>query len=78
MLGVQSTLETQFKEKENTPIFEPLVNEDSVSRMSRRQILDESENPFRLTNFIKLSYPHKLKKKDMNAFVGSCKAIFQR
>jgi hypothetical protein len=76
-LGVQSTLQAQFKEKQNSPIFKPIVDKDSILRMSRRQILDESENPCRLPNFIKLSYSQKLKRKDLTAFSASCKAIFQ-
>jgi len=76
-LGVQSTLQAQFKEKQNTLIFEPIDDKDSILKMSRRQILDESENPCRLPNFIQLSYSQKLERKDMTAFSRSCKAIFQ-
>jgi len=32
-LGVQSTLQAQFKEKQNTPIFEPIVDKDSILKM---------------------------------------------
>lgn len=45
--------------------------------MSRRKILDESENPCRLPNFIQLSYSQKMKRKDMTPFDRSCKALFQ-
>jgi len=76
-LRVQPTLQAQFKEKQSTPIFRPLVDKDSILRMSRRKIIDESENPCRLPDFIKWSYPHKLKRKDLTTFVGSCKEIFQ-
>jgi len=74
---VQPTLQAQYREKHNTPIFEPLVDKDSILRMSRRQILDESENPCILPDFIKLSYPQKLKRKDLATFTGSCKATSQ-
>ena len=74
---MQSTLKAQFKEKQNNPIFKPNVNKDSILRMSKQQILDESENPYRLLNFIQLSYSQKLKRKYLIAFARSCKAIFQ-
>jgi len=76
-LGVQPKLQSQFKHKQNTPMFEPLVDKDSNLRTSRRQILDESENPGKLPDFIKLSYPHKLKRKHLATLTGSCKTIFQ-
>jgi len=76
-LGVQSTLQAQIKEKLNAPIFKPIIDKDSILRMSRRQILDESENPCRLPKFIQLLYSQKLKRKDITAFARSCKAIFQ-
>ena len=57
VLGVQPTLQSQFKEKHNIPMFEPLVHKDSNLRTSRRQILDESGNPGKLPDFINLSYP---------------------
>jgi len=57
-------------------MFEPLVDKDSILRMGRRKILDESENPCKLPDFSKLSYPQKLKRKDLATFTGSCKAIF--
>lgn len=44
-LGVQSTLQAQFKEKQNTPLFKPIVDKDFILRMSRRQILDEEKRP---------------------------------
>ena len=65
VLGVQPILQDQLEEKHNTQMFEPLVDKDSILKMSRRQILDESENPCRLPHFIKLSYPQKLKRKDV-------------
>jgi hypothetical protein len=77
VLGVPPTLQDQFKEKHDTTMFEPLDEKDSILRISRRQILDESENPFKLPDSIKLSYPHNLKRKDLATFTGSCKAIFQ-
>ncbi|KEH22243.1 hypothetical protein MTR_7g034915 [Medicago truncatula] len=58
-------------------MFGPFVDKDSILRTSKHQILDESENPCRIPEFIKLLYPHKLKRKDPIAFAGSCKAIFQ-
>jgi len=57
MLGVQPTLQAQFKEKQNTQMFESLVDKDSILEKSRWKILDESENSCKLPKYIKLSYP---------------------
>jgi len=76
-LRVQPTHETQFNEKQNALLFEPLVDNDSILRMSRRKIFEESENPCELPNYIKFSYPQKLKREDLTTFTGSCKEIFQ-
>jgi len=77
MLRVQPTLQGQFEEKQNTLMFEPLVDKDSILKMIKGKIIDESEKPCRLLDFIKLTYPYKLKRKDLATFTGSCKAIFQ-
>jgi hypothetical protein len=45
--------------------------------MSRREILEQIENPRKLPSYIKLPYPHKLKREDLATLTGSCKAIFQ-
>jgi len=37
-------------------MFEPLVYKDSILRMSRQQILKESENPHELPYSIKLQF----------------------
>ena len=76
-LGVQSTLQAQFKEKHNAPMFEPLVDKDSILRMSIRKILDKNENPSKLLDFIKISYPQKLKREDLTALTRNCNAISQ-
>jgi len=74
---VQQTLQNQFLDKQNDPLFEPRVDNDSILRMSKRQIFEESENPCELPYYSKSSYPQKLKREDLTTFTGSCKAIFQ-
>ena len=76
-LGMQPTFHAQFKEKENNPMFEPLVDKDSILRMSIRKILDKNENPSKLLDFIKISYPQKLKREYLTALTRNCNAISQ-
>lgn len=74
---MKSTLQAQFKEKQNAQMFEPLVDKDSILRMSIRQILDKNENPSKLLDFIKISYPQKLKREDLATLTRNCNAISQ-
>jgi len=54
------------------------IDKNFILRMSRRQIMEESENPSELPYYIKLPYlyPEKLKSEEFVVIIGSCNAIF--
>ena len=77
VLGVQPTLQTQFKEKQNAPMFEPILDKVSILRTSKRKLFEESENPRELPSYIKLLYHKKLKREEVGTLTRNCSSIFQ-